>query len=106
MEISENVQVNSVILNVSATDADTGQNAIIKYEIVGGNEDEKFMVTNHVRSSVEFFQRAAINDRPVYFRQANSTNDRHGNGEIRGEVSKILQAFAISINYKNLHYSQ
>ena len=52
VEISESIPVNQVILNVSATDADTGQNSIITYQIVGGNEDQKFSITNHVRLSV------------------------------------------------------
>ena len=55
MEIPESIPVNSLILNVSATDADTGQNAIITYQIVGGNEDEKFFITNHVRLFISVF---------------------------------------------------
>eukprot|EP00795_Rhopilema_esculentum_P002535 gene2535-730_t len=46
VQVSENISVSSVVVNISATDADTGQNAIIRYEIVGGNEDGSFAVSN------------------------------------------------------------
>ena len=48
-KVPENLPINSVIRNISATDADTGQNSIITYQIVGGNEDGKVFITNYVR---------------------------------------------------------
>ncbi|XP_041045226.1 neural-cadherin [Carcharodon carcharias] len=49
-KISENTEINSEILVVSATDVDEGENAITTFSIVDGDEDHKFFIeTNQVK---------------------------------------------------------
>lgn len=42
--MSEDLEVNSEVLVVSATDSDEGENAVVTFSIVGGDEDRKFFV--------------------------------------------------------------
>ncbi|XP_031733141.1 neural-cadherin [Anarrhichthys ocellatus] len=43
-QVTEDLEVNSEVLVVSATDGDEGENAVVTFSIVGGNEDRKFFV--------------------------------------------------------------
>ncbi|XP_057689572.1 neural-cadherin isoform X2 [Corythoichthys intestinalis] len=43
-QVSEDLEVNSEILVVSATDGDKDENAVVTFSIVGGDEDRKFLV--------------------------------------------------------------
>lgn len=43
-QVSEDLEVNSEVLVVSATDGDEGENAVVTFSIVGGDEDRKFFV--------------------------------------------------------------
>lgn len=42
--MTEDLEVNSEVLVVSATDGDEGENAVVTFSIVGGDEDRKFSV--------------------------------------------------------------
>uniref|UniRef100_A0A3Q3FZU7 Cadherin domain-containing protein n=1 Tax=Labrus bergylta TaxID=56723 RepID=A0A3Q3FZU7_9LABR len=42
--VTEDMEVNSEVLVVSATDGDEGENAVVTFSIVGGDEDRKFFV--------------------------------------------------------------
>ena len=42
--VTENLNVPSIVAVVDATDRDSGNNAAIRYHIVGGNEDNKFFL--------------------------------------------------------------
>lgn len=42
--MSEDLEVNSEVLVVSATDGDLGENAAVTFSIVGGDEDRKFFI--------------------------------------------------------------
>nr|XP_054596935.1 neural-cadherin [Nothobranchius furzeri] len=42
--VTEDLEVNSEVLVVSATDGDEGENAVVTFSIVGGDEDRKFFV--------------------------------------------------------------
>lgn len=44
VQVTEDLEVNSEVLVVSATDGDEGENAVITFSIVGGDEDRKFFV--------------------------------------------------------------
>ncbi|XP_061573337.1 neural-cadherin, partial [Cololabis saira] len=43
-QVTEDLEVNSEVLVVSATDGDQGENAAVTFSIVGGDEDRKFFV--------------------------------------------------------------
>uniref|UniRef100_A0A3P8XWP9 Uncharacterized protein n=1 Tax=Esox lucius TaxID=8010 RepID=A0A3P8XWP9_ESOLU len=43
-QVLEDLEVNSEVLVVSATDGDQGENAVVTFSIVGGDEDRKFFV--------------------------------------------------------------
>ncbi|XP_072249833.1 neural-cadherin [Leuresthes tenuis] len=43
-QMTEDLEVNSEVLVVSATDGDEGENAVVTFSIVGGDEDRKFFV--------------------------------------------------------------
>ncbi|XP_029958534.1 neural-cadherin [Salarias fasciatus] len=43
-QMAEDLEVNSEVLVVSATDGDEGENAVVTFSIVGGDEDRKFFV--------------------------------------------------------------
>ncbi|XP_044062896.1 neural-cadherin [Siniperca chuatsi] len=43
-QVTEDLEVNSEVLVVSATDGDQGENAVVTFSIVGGDEDRKFFV--------------------------------------------------------------
>lgn len=43
-QVTEDLEVNSEVLVVSATDGDEGENAVVTFSIVGGDEDRKFWV--------------------------------------------------------------
>ncbi|XP_067093535.1 neural-cadherin [Osmerus mordax] len=43
-QVAEELKVNSEVLAVSATDGDQGENAVVTFSIVGGDEDRKFLV--------------------------------------------------------------
>ncbi|KAM3873528.1 neural-cadherin [Diretmus argenteus] len=43
-QVAEELEVNSEVLVVSATDGDQGENAAVTFSIVGGDEDRKFFV--------------------------------------------------------------
>ncbi|XP_056142918.1 neural-cadherin [Lampris incognitus] len=43
-QVAEELEVNSEVLVVSATDGDQGENAVVTFSIVGGDEDRKFFV--------------------------------------------------------------
>uniref|UniRef100_A0A8C2WYZ7 Cadherin domain-containing protein n=1 Tax=Cyclopterus lumpus TaxID=8103 RepID=A0A8C2WYZ7_CYCLU len=43
-QVMEDLEVNSEVLVVSATDGDEGENAAVTFSIVGGDEDRKFFV--------------------------------------------------------------
>uniref|UniRef100_UPI003AAF7EDE neural-cadherin n=1 Tax=Centroberyx gerrardi TaxID=166262 RepID=UPI003AAF7EDE len=43
-QVAEELEVNSEVLVVSATDGDQGENAMVTFSIVGGDEDRKFFV--------------------------------------------------------------
>ncbi|KAM3614937.1 uncharacterized protein V6R79_020964 [Siganus canaliculatus] len=43
-QVTEDLEVNSEVLVVSATDGDEGENAVVTFSIVGGDEDRKFLV--------------------------------------------------------------
>uniref|UniRef100_G3PNP3 Cadherin domain-containing protein n=1 Tax=Gasterosteus aculeatus TaxID=69293 RepID=G3PNP3_GASAC len=43
-QVTEDLEVNSEVLVVSATDGDEGENAMVTFSIVGGDEDRKFFV--------------------------------------------------------------
>uniref|UniRef100_A0A3Q4BS21 Uncharacterized protein n=1 Tax=Mola mola TaxID=94237 RepID=A0A3Q4BS21_MOLML len=43
-QVSEDLDVNSEVLVVSATDGDEGENAVVTFSIVSGDEDRKFFV--------------------------------------------------------------
>ncbi|XP_029306921.1 neural-cadherin [Cottoperca gobio] len=43
-QVTEDLEVNSEVLVVSATDGDEGENAVVTFSIVGGDEDRKFFV--------------------------------------------------------------
>ena len=43
-QVAEELEVNSEVLTVSATDGDQGENAVVTFSIVGGDEDRKFLV--------------------------------------------------------------
>nr|XP_020510259.1 LOW QUALITY PROTEIN: neural-cadherin-like [Labrus bergylta] len=43
-QVTEDMEVNSEVLVVSATDGDEGENAVVTFSIVGGDEDRKFFV--------------------------------------------------------------
>ncbi|XP_041123428.1 neural-cadherin [Polyodon spathula] len=45
--ISENSDLNSAVLEVSATDADIGENAQLTFSIIAGDPEQKFYVQNH-----------------------------------------------------------
>ncbi|XP_041101476.1 neural-cadherin-like [Polyodon spathula] len=42
--VTENLEINSEVLVVSATDMDEGENAMMTFSIVGGDEDRKFFI--------------------------------------------------------------
>ncbi|MGH0141278.1 UNVERIFIED_CONTAM: hypothetical protein FKN15_078002, partial [Acipenser sinensis] len=42
--VTENLDINSEVLVVSATDMDEGENAMMTFSIVGGDEDRKFFI--------------------------------------------------------------
>ncbi|MBN3295370.1 CADN protein, partial [Amia calva] len=42
--VTENLDINSEVLVVSATDGDEGENAMMTFSIVGGDEDRKFFI--------------------------------------------------------------
>ncbi|XP_072573022.1 neural-cadherin isoform X2 [Paramormyrops kingsleyae] len=42
--VTENLDINSAVLVVSATDGDQGENALMTFSIVGGDEDRKFFI--------------------------------------------------------------
>jgi len=42
--IAENAAVNSAVINVNSTDADVGQNAQVRYQIVSGNTGDAFKI--------------------------------------------------------------
>lgn len=44
VQVTEDLEVNSEVLVVSATDGDEGENAVVTFSIVGGDEDRKFFV--------------------------------------------------------------
>lgn len=44
LQVTEDLEVNSEVLVVSATDGDEGENAVVTFSIVGGDEDRKFSV--------------------------------------------------------------
>ncbi|MEQ2210376.1 hypothetical protein XENOCAPTIV_012583 [Xenoophorus captivus] len=43
-QMNEDMEVNSEVLVVSATDGDEGENAVVTFSIVGGDEERKFFV--------------------------------------------------------------
>uniref|UniRef100_A0A3P9H2T4 Si:dkey-22o22.2 n=1 Tax=Oryzias latipes TaxID=8090 RepID=A0A3P9H2T4_ORYLA len=43
-KVTEDLEVNSEILVVSATDGDRGENAVVTFSIVGGDQDRKFFM--------------------------------------------------------------
>ncbi|KAI3360563.1 hypothetical protein L3Q82_002284 [Scortum barcoo] len=43
-QVTEDLEVNSEVLVVSATDGDEGENAVVTFSIVAGDEDRKFFV--------------------------------------------------------------
>ncbi|KAG7474379.1 neural-cadherin-like [Solea senegalensis] len=43
-QVTEDLEVNSEVLVVSATDGDEGENAVVTFSVVGGDEDRKFFV--------------------------------------------------------------
>lgn len=43
-QVTEDLEVNSEVLVVSTTDGDEGENAVVTFSIVGGDEDRKFWV--------------------------------------------------------------
>ncbi|CAJ1061360.1 neural-cadherin isoform X1 [Xyrichtys novacula] len=43
-QVTEDLEVNSEVLVVSATDGDEGENAVVTFSIVGGDEDRRFFV--------------------------------------------------------------
>ncbi|XP_037129929.1 neural-cadherin [Syngnathus acus] len=43
-QVTEDLEVNSEVLVVSATDVDQGENAVVTFSIVGGDDDRKFLV--------------------------------------------------------------
>ncbi|RVE63047.1 hypothetical protein OJAV_G00163090 [Oryzias javanicus] len=43
-QVTEDLEVNSEILVVSATDGDRGENAVVTFSIVGGDQDRKFFI--------------------------------------------------------------
>ncbi|KAM8870426.1 neural-cadherin isoform 2-T2 [Spinachia spinachia] len=43
-QVTEDLEVNSEVLVVSATDGDEGENAVVTFSIVGGDENRKFFV--------------------------------------------------------------
>ncbi|XP_008429010.1 neural-cadherin isoform X1 [Poecilia reticulata] len=43
-QMNEDLEVNSEVLVVSATDGDEGENAVVTFSIVGGDEERKFFV--------------------------------------------------------------
>ncbi|AWP15835.1 putative neural-cadherin-like [Scophthalmus maximus] len=43
-QVTEDLEVNSEVLVVSATDGDEGENAVVTFSIVGGDDDRKFLV--------------------------------------------------------------
>ncbi|XP_058848728.1 neural-cadherin-like [Acipenser ruthenus] len=45
--ISENSDLNSAVLEVSATDADIGENAQLTFSIIAGDPEQKFYIENH-----------------------------------------------------------
>ncbi|KAK6480095.1 neural-cadherin-like [Huso huso] len=45
--ISENSDLNSAVLEVSATDADIGENAQMTFSIIAGDPEQKFYIENH-----------------------------------------------------------
>ncbi|XP_006641450.3 neural-cadherin [Lepisosteus oculatus] len=45
--ISENSELNSAVLEISATDADVGENAQLTFSIIGGDPEQKFYIENH-----------------------------------------------------------
>ncbi|MGH0142861.1 UNVERIFIED_CONTAM: hypothetical protein FKN15_000440 [Acipenser sinensis] len=45
--ISENSELNSAVLEVSATDADIGENAQLTFSIIAGDPEQKFYIENH-----------------------------------------------------------
>ncbi|XP_072324160.1 neural-cadherin isoform X1 [Scyliorhinus torazame] len=49
-KITENTEINTEILVVSATDVDEGENALMTFSIVDGDEDHKFFIeTNQIK---------------------------------------------------------
>ncbi|KAL3853598.1 hypothetical protein ACJMK2_017132 [Sinanodonta woodiana] len=50
--ISEDLQLYQRVISVTATDADIGENAVIKYEITSGNADGVFSISNEVQAGV------------------------------------------------------
>lgn len=44
LQVTEDLEVSSQVLVVSATDEDEGQNAAVTFSIVGGDEDRKFFI--------------------------------------------------------------
>jgi len=44
IQIAEEMEVNSEVLVVSATDGDQGENAVVTFSIVSGDEDRKFLI--------------------------------------------------------------
>lgn len=44
VQVTEDLEVNSEVLVVSATDGDEGENAVVTFSIVSGDEDRKFFV--------------------------------------------------------------
>ncbi|KAG2469661.1 CADN protein, partial [Polypterus senegalus] len=45
--ISENSEINSAVLDVSATDADTGENAQLTFSIISGDPEQKFYIESY-----------------------------------------------------------
>uniref|UniRef100_A0A8C7LXV5 Si:dkey-22o22.2 n=1 Tax=Oncorhynchus kisutch TaxID=8019 RepID=A0A8C7LXV5_ONCKI len=43
-QVTEDLEINSEVLAVSASDGDQGENAVVTFSIVGGDEDRKFFV--------------------------------------------------------------
>ncbi|XP_064414859.1 neural-cadherin [Latimeria chalumnae] len=48
-KISEHSELNSEILIVTATDADTGENAQLTFTIINGDPEQKFYIENHIK---------------------------------------------------------
>lgn len=51
--ISENIGHDTAVFNITATDADKGQNAFIEYSIIGGNNAGQFSMASKVRLTTD-----------------------------------------------------